>query len=156
MREKMSLIALLVIAVPSSGTAMSAVPQGNSDFVDAPYECNVLKKKMKFRKRLQGIRAAGLFAIYKIELENRDAADHRVDYSCFCMVDGNGIEYEVNPYATKVRQTRDDDLHFVSDEVEVSGFDGKTVKSNFKLNGWLVFEVPGKDDYRIKFRGYSK
>lgn len=145
---------ILFVLFADTGVAM---PPPKDFFIEAPYECNILKMKKSFKKRFRDIRTTGRFKVFKVELVNRDSIDHLVDYSCFCLIDKNGVEYEVNTEASWVKQDEEEEFSiFVPKGLDIYGFTEKSVKSNFKLKGWLVFEVPNKDDYRIKFRGYLK
>ncbi|BFK46509.1 hypothetical protein [Alistipes sp. i18-0019-D1] len=54
-----------------------------------------------------------------------------------------------------VKQTELEDIRLLKD-VDVYGFSNQTIKSNFGIRGWLIFEVPAIGEYKIKFRGYLK
>lgn len=129
-------------------------PVGQNPFVEAPYDCFVLKH-YGYKSRFSDLRPSGLFSLYKVEFINRDRVEHRLDYGCFCLVDEEGYEYEVNTPVTIVRETRGEDWRIR--DVDNSGFNSKSLRPNFSLKGWLIFDVPKKEaDYHIKFRGYIK
>lgn len=127
---------------------------GDDPFIEAPYRCTLLKKKKSFRKKFGDIMTSGWFVTCKVALTNDDSKDHLVDYACFCLTDGSGAEYDVHPYASMVRQTSREDFSFR--DVDIYGFNNQTVKSHFTTTGWLIFEVPAKGEYELKFRGYTK
>ncbi len=152
MKRKLLLFLLIFTAIPFAGIS---APNIKHNFIEAPYQCNVLKEKKSFKKRFRDIKTSGRFILFEIEFVNKDIVAHLVDYSCFCATDSNGNEYEVHPYATMVKQTEFEDINPFKD-VDVYGFNNQTIKSNFGTSGWLIFEVPAIGEYRIKFRGYLK
>lgn len=152
MKRKLLLFLLVFIAIPFVGISS---PNIKHNFIEGPYQCNVLKEKKSFKKRFRDIKTSGRFLLFEIEFVNKDIIAHLVDYSCFCVTDNNGNEYDVHPYATMVKQTELEDINLLKD-VDVYGFSNQTIKSNFGTRGWLIFEVPAIGEYKIKFRGYLK
>lgn len=133
---------------------LSGPPQIGNHFVKAPYGYHVLKEPKSFKKRFRDIKTPGRFLVYKIELTNKDSIDHLVDYSCFCLTSGDGAEYNVHPEATVIKQTELEDIQVK--DIDTHGFYNQTTKSNFKTQGWLIFEVPDVGEYRLVFQGYLK
>lgn len=133
---------------------VASVPEGQSegDFIRAPYNCVI--KKFSYKRRYGDITTNGRFAVLKVVFTNKDAEEHFVDYPCFYLTDAEGVEYEVHTEATIVRQTYFEDWKIK--DVDVEGLSNKTVRPNLSVKGFLVFEVPGKGDYQLGFRGYLK
>ena len=100
MKRKLLSFLLIFIAIPFAGISS---PNIKHNVIEAPYQCNFLKEKKSFKKRFRDIRTSGRFILFEIEFVNRDSVAHLVDYSCFCVIDNNGNEYEVHPYATMVK-----------------------------------------------------
>lgn len=133
---------------------VASAPEGQSerDFIRAPYNCVI--KKFSYKKRYGDITTNGRFAVLKVIFTNKDAEEHFVDYPCFYLTDAEGVKYEVHIDATIVRQTYFEDWRIK--DVDVEGLSNKTVRPNLSVKGFLVFEVPGKGDYQLGFRGYLK
>ena len=72
--------------------------------------CVILKETFNRRIRFSDVVADGKFLFLKIEFTNLDRNSHVVDFSNFCVVDAQGVEYEVHVEATIERQTRFEDF----------------------------------------------
>lgn len=132
--------------------AFPAEPVGQNQFVDAPSDFVV--QHYGYKRRYSDYRASGVYVFYKIEFTNRDRVEHIINYDCFCLVDDEGYEYEVNTQASIEWAARWDDAHIRERDMS---FNNKTLKPNLLTRGRLIFEVPKKgDNYYIKFRGYIK
>lgn len=147
------LLLLIVSFLLVAGSAAAASRGKGETFVEAPFRCTVLKEKRSFKKRFRDIRTEGRFVMYRVELTNGDSVSHRVDFSCFCVMDDRGTEYEVHPYASMIKQTELEDISLIRD-TDDNGFSNRMLKPGFRTTGWLIFEVPGPKEYRMKFRGY--
>lgn len=119
-------------------------------YIEAPYDYNI--RKQSYKKRFGDITTSGRFLILNLTFINKDSLEHAIDYPCFYLTDTTGAIYEVHADASIVRQTRFEDWKVK--DVDTIGFNHKTIKPNFKIRGVLVFEVPSKGDYELKFRGY--
>lgn len=125
------------------------------EFLDAPYQCIVLKQDKAKKKRFRELISTGRFLICRVDLFNQDTVEHTIDYACFCAVSADGTEYEVNTDATWIKQDENAEWNPRKD-LDVWGFSRKTIRPKFKQTGWLIFEVPAPGKYKIKFRGYLK
>lgn len=119
-------------------------------YLQAPYDYTI--QKQYYKKRFGDITTSGRFIVFSIVFTNKDTKEHTIDYDCFRLTGPNGIEYKVHTEATIVRQTRFEDWRIK--DVDVTGFNRKTLKPNIGVKGYLIFEVPTKDDYKITFKGY--
>ena len=132
-------------------TAIGLYGQGIPNrYVKASYDYVI--KKQSYKKRFGDITTSGRFIILKLTFKNEDTQEHSVNYDCFYLAGADGATYEVHTGASIVRQTRFEEWKIK--DVDTTGFNHKTIKPNFKISGVLVFEVPGKGDYQLKFRGY--
>lgn len=125
-----------------------------SIFIDAPAVYKVEKTSFSRRVRYSDITTDGRFLFAKVTFKNSDKVEHLIDFSCFCMVSNDGIEYEVHEAATDERQLRYEEF-FITPKTRLR-FWKQEIKPHMETTGWLVFEVPKKGDYNIKFRGYLK
>lgn len=114
--------------------------------------CVILKETFNRRIRFSDVVADGKFLFLKIEFTNLDRNSHVVDFSNFCVVDAQGVEYEVHVEATIERQTRFEDFR----RGETIRFAKQQLKPYMRIESWLVFDVPDEGVYKLKFRGYSK
>lgn len=121
-------------------------------YVKAPYDFTI--KRKAYKKRYGDITTNGRFAIFKIVFTNKDSEEHFINYDCFFLTGPDGVKYEVHEEATIVRQTYFEDWRIK--DVDVLGFNNKTIKPNLQVSGFLIFEVPQKNDYQLHFRGYLK
>lgn len=146
---------LLLVALGEVEALSGAETNQQPTFVQAPYQLTILKQKPATKRRFRDYTTTGRFFVCRVELLNQDTQEHEIDYSCFCAVDSEGSEYEVHREATTEKQMERADLNPMKD-LDVWGFQHKTIKPKFRLNGWLVFEVPSTGIYTIQFRGYHK
>lgn len=144
---------MLCLSVLLSAQVFASDFLNEDEFVDAPYSCTILKERS--RTRFRDFVTSGRFLIYKIEFQNQDNIPHTIDLSCFYLTDTNGAKYDVHPLATSVKQGELADINPLRD-IDNWVINAKTIHPQFKLSGWLVFEVPAKGDYQIGFRGYLK
>lgn len=114
--------------------------------------CVILKETFNRRIKFSDVVADGKFLFLKIEFTNLDKNSHVVDFSNFCVVDAQGIEYEVHVEATIERQTRFEDFR----RGETVRFAKQQLNPHMRIESWLVFDVPDEGEYKLKFRGYSK
>lgn len=119
-------------------------------FVKAPHQCTI--KKCHYKKRYGDITTSGYFLVYRIEFSNKDTKSHSIDYPCFYLSDTGGTKYQVHQEATIVRQTKYEDWKIK--DIDVIGLNRKVINAQMKTQGFLVFEVPEKKEYQLKFHGY--
>lgn len=142
-------------ASPSASAPASAPAPASAQspaFVQAPFRLTILKQDNKFLKRCFDRVARGRYVRYKVEICNLDTQPRTVDYSCFCLTNAAGTEYDADTYLSVMREQKWDDLKMR--ENAVSGLNQRTVRPGFTQSGWIVFEVPGEGSYQLKFRGY--
>lgn len=138
---------------PSAPTSTPAPASAKSpSFVQAPFRLTILKQDNKFLKRCFDRVARGRYVRYKIEVCNLDTQPRTVDYSCFCLTDAAGTEYDADTYLSVMREQKWDDLKMRDNTV--SGLNQRKVSPGFTQSGWIVFEVPCEGSYQLKFRGY--
>lgn len=118
----------------------------------APFQLHIMTNRAPKGSRFRDIK--GRFHRVRVEFTNTDIVEHVLDYSCFCLVDNKGIEYEVHFDATRIKESEREDLAIF--DSEYVGFLNEVIlKPNFSVRGWLLFAVPKKDNYKLKFRGYK-
>lgn len=125
--------------------------QQHSD-TEINYQYKILKEK-KLKNKFRDIRTTGVFRIYLVELKNTDKIPHKIDYSCFYLIDDNNINYDIHLDATLTKQGEFEDWHVRMDS-DTFGFNTKVIKPNHSILGWLVFEIPTEGEYQLIFRGY--
>lgn len=147
------LIPLWAVCVANAGGAdvRTATQTDDSVLVQAPFRLTVLKQGV-FSKRCFDRVATGYYVRYKVALHNLDKLPHTIDYGCFCLTDAAGNEYGADTYLSVMREQKWEDLNIRGRSD--SGLNQRKVRPGFAQPGWIVFEVPDKGSYQLKFRGY--
>lgn len=123
-------------------------------YYEAPYSLTILQNKETKSKRFRDIK--GNFYRVKVEFTNTDRIEHKVDYSCFYLVDEMGHEYNVHFDATLIKEVEMEEHSIFSERDEYGFIHERITKPLLAIQGWLLFEVPQQTYYEIKFRGYKK